>query len=56
MKRIELTVKDFYLFKDLAEQFHFRFNFEIVRNIIIVEADSKSLEKLGYVLPSGTDN
>lgn len=48
MKTIELIPQEWYLFKELANKFHLSFMMEVVHGIVIIEADSLSLEHLGY--------
>ena len=45
MKKIKLTIKEFYLFKQVSD---FWYSFTISKKHIIVEADAKMLEGLGY--------
>jgi hypothetical protein len=45
MKRITLTIKEFYLFKELADFFY---DVTISRDRVIINAEAKMLEGLGY--------
>ena len=46
MKKITLTTKEFYLFKNIAD---FWFSFSITSNHnVLIEADAYLLEELGY--------
>lgn len=45
MKKITLTPKEFILFKQIA---NFWYSFAVSSGIIVIEADSKLLESLGY--------
>ena len=45
MKQIILTIKEWYLFKDLAKFFY---EFSISNQSIIIIADAHQLELLGY--------
>jgi hypothetical protein len=48
MKRVQLTIKEFYNFRILARKYAIKFLCEIVHENIIVEADINQLESLGY--------
>lgn len=45
MKKITLTIKEWYLFKNLADFFY---EFSVNQQSITIKADSHQLEKLGY--------
>jgi len=45
MKTLILSFKEFYLFKEIADFFY---EFTINKDKIVVNADSKMLEDLGY--------
>ena len=45
MKQITLTIKEWYLFKQLA---NFFFEFSISKQSVIIQADAYQLELLGY--------
>ena len=45
MKLIELTPIEFYQFKQLAQ---FLFTYRVLQGSVIIEADIKALESLGY--------
>jgi len=45
MKKITLTTNEFYVFKELA---NFWYSFAYSTGIIVIEADAKLLEDLGY--------
>ena len=45
MKQITLTIKEWYLFKDLAKFFY---EFSISKQSIVIQADAHQLELLGY--------
>jgi hypothetical protein len=45
MKQITLTIKEFYLFKDIAQ---FMYECTISKDTIIIQANSHMLEQLGY--------
>ena len=48
MKKINLTIREFDNFKFLARKYTIWFLYEVMRETIIVEADAKALESLGY--------
>jgi len=48
MKKVELTIREFNNFKILAQKYAIIFLCEIVHGNIIVEADVKALESLGF--------
>jgi hypothetical protein len=45
MKKITLTIKEFYLFKEIAE---FLYDFSISKESVIIKADAHQLELIGY--------
>lgn len=45
MKKITLTVKEFYLFKQIAE---FAYDFSYAKNKVVIRANSMLLKDLGY--------
>lgn len=45
MKKVELTIREFYLFKDIAVFFYI---ITIKKDVVEVEADRCDLELLGY--------
>ena len=45
MKKISLTLKEFYIFKDIAMFFY---NFSVIKDQVLIEADAHQLELLGY--------
>lgn len=45
MKKITLDIKEFYLFKQIAD---FWYSFSVSSGMIYIEADAKLLENLGY--------
>ena len=45
MKKITLSIKEFYLFKDIAV---FIYEFSVSKNSVTIKADSHQLELLGY--------
>jgi len=45
MKQVTLTIKEFYLFKDIA---HFIYEFSVTNNFITIKAEAHQLELLGY--------
>ena len=45
MKQLTLSFREFYNFKALAK---FIYEFTISKNAVIIKADSKMLEELGY--------
>jgi len=45
MKQVTLTIKEFYLFKDIA---HFIYEFSVNKSFITIKADAHQLELLGY--------
>lgn len=48
MKKVELSIKEFYNFKELARMFRIEYLFETLEGCVIVEADCEMLESLGY--------
>lgn len=48
MKTIQLSPKDFVLFKTLANRIQLIFMYQVIRGEVHVEADASSLERLGY--------
>jgi hypothetical protein len=45
MKQITLTIREFYLFKEIAQ---FMYQWSRSENIIVIQADAHMLEELGY--------
>jgi hypothetical protein len=45
MKKIHLTIKEWYLFKEAAKFFY---EVTISKKVIIIQADAHYLEQLGY--------
>lgn len=45
MKKITLTIKEWYLFKEMA---NFFYEFSVNKQSITIKADAYQLEKLGY--------
>ena len=45
MKKITLSFKEFYLFKEIAT---FIYEFTVNKDCVIISCDSKLLEELGY--------
>jgi len=45
MKQVTLTIKEFYLFKALADFFY---EFSLNNSFITIKADAHQLEQLGY--------
>lgn len=45
MKKITLSIKEFYLFKDIAT---FVYEFSVTNNFITIKADAYQLEQIGY--------
>lgn len=45
MKKIRLTVREFYLFKEVAD---FLYEFSYSKNLVVIKADAHQLETLGY--------
>jgi hypothetical protein len=48
MKTIQLTAREFALFKALANRLQIIFMYSVDHGTILVEADASSLEGLGY--------
>lgn len=48
MKTIQLTPKEFVLFKSLANRFKLIFSYAVSGGLVHVEADASSLDELGY--------
>lgn len=48
MKTIQLTPKEFILFKNLANRIHLIFVYSVLRGTVHVEADALRLSELGY--------
>lgn len=48
MKTIQLTPKEFILFKTLANRIHLLFVYSVVHGIVYVQADALYLSELGY--------
>ena len=48
MKTIQLSPKEFLLFKTLANRIHLIFVYSVLHGIIHVEADALRLSELGY--------
>lgn len=48
MKKVQLTPKEFALFKTLANRARIMFMYYVSGGDIFIEADAASLERLGY--------
>ncbi len=48
MKKVTLSIKEFYNFKTLAKKFSIWFLYETYNENIIIEANEIALEDLGY--------
>lgn len=48
MKKIEMTAKEFYTFKELSRKSNLTFDFSVKKGIITVKADEKKLNEWGY--------
>jgi hypothetical protein len=48
MKKLELSAKEFALFKTLANRARIMFMYYVSAGTIFIEADAASLERLGY--------
>lgn len=45
MKKIKMSIKEFYLFKEIAT---FVYEFSVTNNFITIKADAYQLEQIGY--------
>jgi hypothetical protein len=48
MKTIQLTPREFILFKTLANRIHLIFMYQVLQGIFHVKADALRLDELGY--------